>query len=185
MVACLDGEGDIEVLAELERGDQVVPMARALAPHVAILGTNLTGKDGFTVAAELHAAVPECQALIISSERSPCVVRRAAEAHAAGVVVCDAATESLTEAVRRVAKGTKVVDPELAFAALNMADNPLTPREIDALRYAAQGATSAEIATQLCLSVGTVRNYVSRAIAKTGGRNRVDAIRIAELSGWL
>ena len=106
-------------------------------------------------------------------------------AHASGFVVRDAAPDFITEAVRRAARGRKVIDPDLAFAALNAAKNPLTTRELEALRLAAQGATTAEIARDLCLSVGTVRNYLSRAIAKTDARNRVDAIRIAIGAGWL
>jgi two-component system response regulator DesR len=98
--------------------------------------------------------------------------------------VRDVAPEFITEAVRRVARGKKVVDPDLAFAALNTARNPLTDRELDVLRLASEGSTTAEIAGHLCLSVGTVRNYLSRAITKTGGRNRVDAIRIAVGAGW-
>jgi two-component system response regulator DesR len=178
-------ERDIEVVAELDRAEQVVPRSRLLCPQVAVLGSLLGDRDIFDVALELHGTVPSCHALIMAQSRNPCDVRRAAQAHAAGIVGRDAAPELFAKAIRQVAKGTRVVDPDLAFAALSMAENPLTPREIDALRYAAEGATSAEIARVLCLSVGTVRNYVSRAIAKTGGRNRVDAIRIAEGAGWL
>jgi len=112
-------------------------------------------------------------------------VRRAAAACATGLVVSDAAPDVLADAVRQVARGIKVIDPDLAFAALATADNPLTPRELDTLRYAAQGATCAEIARELYLSVGTVRNYLSRVITKTGARNRIDAIRIAQGSGWI
>jgi two-component system, NarL family, response regulator DesR len=105
-------------------------------------------------------------------------------APATSFVVRDVAPDFMAEAVRRVAKGKKVVDPELAFAALHTATNPLTDRELDVLRLVAEGSTTAEIAGHLCLSVGTVRNYLSRAVTKTGGRNRVDAIRIADGSGW-
>ena len=185
LVAFLSCSDDIEVVAELQRGDQVVPASRALLPDVAVLAAALPGADGFAAARALHAELPSCHSLIMGDQRDPAGLRRAVAAHASGFVVRDAAPDFITEAVRRVARGRKVIDPDLAFAALNAARNPLTSRELDALRLAAQGATTAEIARDLCLSVGTVRNYLSRAIAKTDARNRVDAIRIAVGAGWL
>jgi two-component system, NarL family, response regulator DesR len=185
LVAFLSCSDDIEVVAELQRGDQVVPASRALLPDVAVLAAALPGADGFAAARALHAELPSCYSLIMGDQRDPAGLRRAVAAHASGFVVRDAAPDFITEAVRRVATGRKVIDPDLAFAALNAAKNPLTSRELDALRLAAQGATTAEIARDLCLSVGTVRNYLSRAIAKTDARNRVDAIRIAVGAGWL
>jgi two-component system, NarL family, response regulator DesR len=185
LVAFLSCSDDIEVVAELQRGDQVVPASRALLPDVAVLAAALPGADGFATARALHAELPSCHSLIMGDQRDPAGLRRAVAAHASGFVVRDAAPDFITEAVRRVARGRKVIDPDLAFAALNAAKNPLTSRELDALRLAAQGAPTAEIARDLCLSVGTVRNYLSRAIAKTGARNRVDAIRIAVDAGWL
>jgi two-component system response regulator DesR len=185
LVAFLSCADDIEVVAELQRGDQVVPVSRALLPDVAVLAAALPGADGFAAARALHAELPSCHSLIMGDQRDPAGLRRAVAAHASGFVVRDAAPDFITEAVRRVARGRKVIDPDLAFAALNAAKNPLTSRELDALRLAAQGATTAEIARDLCLSVGTVRNYLSRAIAKTDARNRVDAIRIAVGAGWL
>ena len=185
LVALLSCSDDIEIVAELQRGDQVVPASRALLPDVAVLAAALPGADGFAAARALHAELPSCYSLIMGDQRDPAGLRRAVAAHASGFVVRDAAPDFITEAVRRVARGRKVIDPDLAFAALNAAKNPLTSRELDALRLAAQGATTAEIARDLCLSVGTVRNYLSRAIAKTDARNRVDAIRIAVGAGWL
>jgi len=185
LVAFLSCSDDIEVVAELQRGDQVVPASRALLPDVAVLAAALPGADGFAAARALHTELPSCYSLIMGDQRDPAGLRRAVAAHASGFVVRDAAPDFITEAVRRVARGRKVIDPDLAFAALNAAKNPLTSRELDALRLAAQGATTAEIARDLCLSVGTVRNYLSRAIAKTDARNRVDAIRIAVGAGWL
>lgn len=185
LVAFLADHDDIEVVAELQRGEQVVPASQALLPDVAVLAAALPGQDGFTAAAALHVALPSCHCLILSSQRRPSDVRLAAAAHACGFVVQDAAPEFITEAVRRVSKGIKVIDPELAFAALNAQQNPLTERELDALMFAAKGASTAEIASHLSLSVGTVRNYLSRAITKTGARNRIDLIRISDSSGWL
>jgi len=185
LVAFLSCADDIKVIAELQRGDDVVSASRALLPDVAVLGASLPGADGFAAARALHAELPTCHSLIMSDQRDPAGVRRAVAAHATGFVVRDAPPDFLTDAVRRAAGGKKVIDPDLAFAALNAEENPLTSRELDALRLAAQGATTAEIATDLCLSAGTVRNYLSRAIAKTGARNRVDAIRIITSAGWL
>ena len=184
LVAFLSGANDIDVIAELQRGDQVVSASLAFRPDVAVLAATLPGADGFAAARALHAELPSCHSLIMAEQRDPAGLRRAVAAHATGFVARDVAPEFMAEAVRRVARGKKVVDSELAFAALNIAKNPLTARELDALRLAAEGATTAEIARNLCLSVGTVRNYLSRAITKTGGRNRVDAIRIATGAGW-
>ena len=185
LVAFLAAEDDIEVIAELQCGEDVVRVSRALHPDVAVLDAALPGQDGFTAAAALRAALPSCHCLIMSAQRRPTDLRLAAAAHASGFVVRDAAQDFITYAIRRVSKGFKVIDPELAFAALNAEPNPLTERELDALRFAAQGASTAEIARGLCLSVGTVRNYLSRAITKTGAKNRVDLIRISDSSGWL
>jgi two-component system, NarL family, response regulator DesR len=185
LVAFLSREEDIEIVAELQRGDHVVPTSRTLHPDVALLAAALPGADGFAAAQALHAELPTCHSLIMSRQRDLADLRRALAAHAAGFVVPDAAPEFITEAVRHAAGGRKVIDPDLAFAALNAEENPLTSRELDALRIAAAGATTAEIATDMCLSVGTVRNYLSKTIAKTGARNRVDAIRIAGRAGWL
>jgi two-component system response regulator DesR len=184
LVAFLSCAGDIDVIVELRRGDQVVSASLAFRPDVAVLAAALPGADGFAAARALHAELPSCRSLIMGEQRDPASVRRAVAAHATGFVARDVAPEFMAEAVRRVARGKKVIDPELAFAALNTVKNPLTARELDALRLAAEGATTAEIAGDLCLSVGTVRNYLSRAITKTGGRNRVDAIRIATGAGW-
>ena len=185
LISFLSCAGDIEIIAELQRGDQVVSASRALRPDVAVLAAALPGTSGFAAARALHTELPSCHSLIMSERRDPAGLRRAVAAHATGFVVRDVAPEFITEAVRRVARGKKVIDPELAFAALNATANPMTSRELDTLRLAAEGATTAEIARDLCLSVGTVRNYLSRAITKTGGRNRVDAIRIAVSAGWL
>lgn len=184
LIAVLSRADDIEVIAELERGDQVVPASRALLPDVAVLAATLPGLDGFATARALHAELPSCHSLIMSEQRAPSHLRRAVAAHAVGFIVRDAPPDFIADTIRRAAKGRKVIDPDLAFAALNAAENPLTARELETLRLAGKGDTTAEIAKELCLSVGTVRNYLSRAITKTGARNRVDAIRIAAGAGW-
>lgn len=185
LISLLSAADDIEVVAELQHGDDVVPAARSLHPDVAVLGAALPGTDGFTVARALRASVPSCRTLIMSDRRGTGGARRAAAAGAAGFISVDADVGFLTEAVRRAASGLKVIDPDLAFDALRTRENPLTLREREALRLAADGATAEEIAVRLSLSPGTVRNYLSRATSKTGARTRVDAIRIAESSGWL
>jgi two-component system response regulator DesR len=182
-VLLADGD-DIEVIAELERGDQVLSAAQTLLPDVALLAAHLPGLDGFATAEALHLKVPSCHSLIMDEQRDPSDLRRAVAAHATGLIVSDVPPDFIAEAIRRAATGGKVVDPDLAFAALNAAESPLTPRELDALRLAGEGATASQIAEDLCLSVGTVRNYLSRAVAKAGGRNLVDAIRIAGGAGW-
>ncbi len=184
LVAFLSDADDIEVVAELRRGDQVVSASRLLRPDVAVLAATLPEIDGFAAACALHAQLPSCHSLIMGERRNPASLRRAMAAHASGFIAADAAGDFLTESVRRAATGQLVADCDLAFEALNAPPSPLTPRELDALRLGAEGATTAEIATKLCLSVGTVRNYLSRVVAKTGARNRVDAIRIAQEAGW-
>ena len=184
LLALLAGQPDIEVTAELDRAELVVPTARASRPDVAVIDEAIAG-GGFPLIRALRDAAPGCGAVIMASSRSPGKLREAVIASADGFVVKESATDKITEAVRRVAAGRKALDPDLAFSALNTPASPLTTREIDVLRLAAGGAPAAEIASELYLSVGTVRNYISRAIGKTGARTRLDAIRIAEGAGWL
>lgn len=184
LAVLISGADDLEVVAELERGDQVLSAAQALLPDVAVLAADLPGLDGFAAAEELQLKVPSCHSLIIGQQRDPSALRRAVAAQAAGFIVSDAPPDFIAEAVRQAATGRKVVDADLAFAALNATESPLTPRELDVLRLAGEGATTSQIARELCLSIGTVRNYLSRAVTKTGARNLVDAIRIADSAGW-
>jgi two-component system response regulator DesR len=181
LVALLGRESDIELAATVRSRDEVVATARAVRPDVALLAAAFPDRDGIVVAAGMRAAVPNCRCAILSSGwRSPDMARAVA-AGVRGFLVLDSPAQFLTNAVRQLAVGRQVVDPRL----LARAECPLTTREADALRAAAEGSTTAEIATVLCLSEGTVRNYLSRAIAKTGARNRVGAIRVAARSGWL
>jgi two-component system response regulator DesR len=188
LVALLAGTGDIEVVAEVGSCAQALCAARELCPDVAILAASLPDADGYAAARALHAQSPGCRSLILGDQGDPAGLQRTVDAQAAGFVSQNAAPEYIAEAIRYAATGRKVVDPDLAFAALKAAraaKNPLTSRELDALRLAAAGATTAEIAGDLYLAVGTVRNYLSRVISKTGARNRVDAIRIAADAGWI
>jgi two-component system response regulator DesR len=185
LAALLNLEPDIDVVAEVARGDEIVEKARETRPDVAVLDVEMPGLDGLAAAAALRTEVPSCNVLIVTTFGRAGYLRRAMEAGALGFVVKDAPAEQLADAVRRVARGERVVDPILAAATLAGGTSPLTARERDALVAARDGATIADIAKRLFLSEGTVRNYLSSAIAKTGTRNRVEALRAAEDSGWL
>ena len=178
-------EDDFEVVASVSRGDEVVAAARTHHPDVALLDIEMPGIDGLAAAGVLAQEVPTCRSLILTTFGRPGYLRRAMESGAFGFVVKDAPPEQLADAIRRVAAGERVVDPALAAATLASGTSPLTARERDVLVAARPGATVAEIADRLFLSEGTVRNYLSSAIAKTGTRNRAEAVRTADENGWL
>jgi two-component system response regulator DesR len=178
-------EDDFEVVATVGRGDEVVDAARAHRPDVALLDIDMPGIDGLAAAGVLAQELPQCHSLILTTFGRPGYLRRAMESGAYGFVVKDAPAEQLADAVRRVAAGERVVDPALAAATLAGGASPLTARERDVLVAARTGATVAEIAEKLFLSAGTVRNYLSAAIAKAGARNRAEAVRTADEQGWL
>lgn len=185
LAALLSLESDIEVVAEVGRGDEVVAAARRTGPGVALLDVEMPGLDGIAAAAALRSEVPAVRVAILTTFGRPGYLRRAMEAGALGFVVKDAPAQELADAVRRVAAGLRVVDPDLAAATLAGGASPLTARERDVLVAARDGATVADIAGRLFLSEGTVRNYLSAAITKTGTRNRAEALRTAETNGWL
>jgi two-component system, NarL family, response regulator DesR len=185
LVALLELEDDLEVVSQLDSGDKIVPAALHYQPDVAVLDIDLPGTDGLTAAAELHRQLPQCRTLILTALGRAGTLRRALAAHVAGFMVKDAPAQELVNAVRRVAAGERVIDPKLALATLEAADNPLSPREAEVLTRFAAGASATEIAAEMYLSYGTVRNYLASAVTKLGARNRVDAIRIAEEAGWL
>jgi two-component system response regulator DesR len=185
LVALLRLEDDIDVVAELTDGRDIVPAAVAQRPDVAVVDIDLPGIDGLTAAAELHERCPDCRVLILTVLGKPGNLRRALAAHVAGFLPKDTPAEELVDAVRRVAAGERAIDPRLALKALEVQDNPLSPREAEVLRRFAGGAGPAEIAAALFLSYGTVRNYMASAVTKLGARNRVDAVRIAAEAGWL
>ena len=185
LAVMLELEDDFEVVASVGRGDEVVPAARAHHPDVALLDIEMPGIDGLAAAGVLAQEVPSCRSLILTTFGRPGYLRRAMESGAFGFVVKDAPPEQLADAIRRVAAGERVVDPALAAATLASGLSPLTARERDVLVAARPGATVAEIAHRLFLSEGTVRNYLSSAIAKTGTRNRVEAVQTADENGWL
>jgi len=185
LVAILSRERDIDLIAIVQHGDEVIPAARALSPDVAVVAAAFPGHDGIAIVRAIHAALPGCRCAILGSGHGLRDLRRAIAAHVHGFLVHDCPAAFLTQAVRQLATGKTIIDPGLPFAALGSTACPLTTREADALRLAARGSTTAEIAASLSLTAGTVRNYLSRAITKVGARNKVDAIRIADESGWL
>ncbi|HZB48115.1 MAG TPA: response regulator transcription factor [Mycobacteriales bacterium] len=185
LVALLSLEDDVEVVAELERGDLIVQTALETHPDVAVVDIDLPGLDGLTAAEQLHQRLPECRTLVLTGLSQPGNLLRALKVHVRGFIVKDAPAETLADGVRRVARGERVIDPELVAAALEAGSSPLTPRETDVLREASSGVPTDQIAARLSLSPATVRNYLSNAISKVGGRNRIDAIRIARNAGWL
>ncbi|WP_226362712.1 response regulator transcription factor [Pseudonocardia sp. ICBG1142] len=185
LVALLGLEPDVDVVAELRRGDDVLPVARELGPDVAVLDIDMPGADGLMVARSLHDELPHVRTLILTGLDQPGHMLEALQSHVRGFVLKAAPATTLAHAVRRVAAGERVLDPDLVAAALETGANPLPPRETDVLGLAATGLTTDEIGRQLYLSPTTVRNYLSNAIAKVGGRNRIDAIETARRAGWL
>ncbi|MFI7442723.1 response regulator transcription factor [Nonomuraea indica] len=185
LVALLDLEPDLQVVAQAASGDEIVRLALEHAPDVAVIDVGLPGIDGLSAAAELRRRVPRCQVLILTSFGRPGSVRRAFAAKASGFVVKDAPPDQLADAIRRVAAGERVIDPKLAVAALEAVESPLKPRELEVLRRFAEGEDVEQIAEALFLSVGTVRNYLTGIVATLHARNRLHAVRIAQDAGWL
>jgi two-component system response regulator DesR len=185
LAALLGLEEDIEVVTEVERGNQIVPAALRTQPDVALLDIEMPGEDGLTAAVALRDALPACRVVMLTTFGRVGYLRRAMASGAVGFLLKDAPAAELAKAIRRVANGERVLDPALALSALTEGDNPLTPREREVLAAAVDGATIADIAARLMLSEGTVRNHLSVAIQKLGGRNRVEAARLAEQKGWL
>jgi two-component system, NarL family, response regulator DesR len=185
LAALLRLEDGIEVVAEVTDGGAIVPTAVAQEPDVAVLDIGMPGTDGLTAAAQLHERCPGCKVLILTVLGKPGNLRRALAAQVAGFLPKDTPATDLVAAIRKVAAGGRVIDPQLALTALEVQDSPLSPREAEVLRRLAAGAGPAEIAADLYLSYGTVRNYLASAVTKLGARNRVDAVRIATEAGWL
>ncbi|MDT0452011.1 response regulator transcription factor [Streptomyces hesseae] len=178
-------EDDIEIVAQVGNGDDIVPKALEARPDIALLDIELPGRSGLDAAADLRTRLPGCRVLILTTFGRPGYLRRAMEAGASGFLVKDGPVEDLAAAIRRVLAGERVIDPALAAAALSAGPNPLTQRERDVLSAAVDGATVADIAAKVHLSPATVRNYLSAAIGKTQTRNRMEAVRAARQNGWL
>ncbi|MDH6141767.1 MULTISPECIES: response regulator transcription factor [Kitasatospora] len=185
LAALLSLEGDIEVVAQVSRGDEVLSAVLEHRVQVAVLDIEMPGMTGIEAAALVKRQSPATKVVIATTFGRPGYLRRAMESGADAFLVKDAPAAQLAEAVRRVLRGERVIDPTLAAAALAEGANPLTGREQDVLAAASDGAVNAEIARRLHLSEGTVRNYLSMAIQKTGARNRAEAVRVAKDKGWL
>jgi two-component system response regulator DesR len=185
IASLLDLEDDLEVVAQVGRGDEVLEAARASRADVALLDVEMPGLDGIAVARLLRSKYPSCKALVVTTFGRPGYVRLALEAGASGFVVKDTPSGQLADAVRRVAAGQRVIDPALAAESLATGPSPLSTRETDVLLAVRAGNSSSEVASQLHLSEGTVRNHLSSAIGKTGARNAAEAARIAAENGWL
>jgi two-component system response regulator DesR len=185
LAALLGLEADIAVVAEVARGDEVLPAALATQPDVALLDIEMPGKNGLDVAQALRERLPFCRIVILTTFGRSGYLRRAMDSGAVGFLLKDAPATTLAGALRRVMAGERVVDPDLALAALSAGANPLTGRERDVLAAALDGSSVAAIASHLALSEGTVRNHLSTAIQKLGVHNRVEAARLAEQNGWL
>jgi two-component system response regulator DesR len=185
LAVLLDLEEDLAVVAEVDEGTEIVPTALESQPDVALLDIELPGISGLEAAERLREELPGCRVVIVTTFGRPGYLQRAMAAGAAGFLVKDGPVEGLADAIRRVAAGETVIDPELAGRALRVATSPLTARERDVLAAAEDGSTVADIASRLHLSAATVRNYLSDAIGKTGTRNKTEAALLARRNGWL
>jgi len=185
LASLLGLEGDIEVVAEVDRGDRVLAVASKTRPDVALLDIEMPGLDGISAAGELARDLPETRSVILTTFGRPGYMRRALENGASGFLLKDAPASELAAAIRAVAAGDSAVDPALAAAAIREGESPLTRREHEVLSAATSHDTAADIAAALHLSEGTVRNYLSAAIRKLGARNRREAIEVANEKGWL
>jgi two-component system response regulator DesR len=181
----LELEDDIEVVAEVGRGDEVVAAAVATRPDVAVVDIEMPAQDGISAASELRQTLPSCRTLILTMYGRPGFVQRAMESGVSGFVLKDAPVEVLAAAIRRCAGGEEVLDPTLAARALRAGVCPLSGREREILAACAEGLSTTELATRFWLSEGTVRNRVSEILGKLGVRNRVEAVQIANENGWL
>jgi len=181
----LDTEPDIEVVAAIGGLNALVGTALRLRPDVAVLGLGRLGDPAVAMVRQLHRRLPSCGSLVLLAKGQIGRMRKALGVEAAGFVSEEAPPASFLAAVRSVAQGQPVVDPELAGLLMAAVRLPLSTRELEVLGAASEGASNSEIAARLCLSGGTVRNYLSGIMHKIGARNRVDAIRIAEKAGWL
>ena len=182
--ALIDIESDLKVVGQAPSGSEALKAALSLRPDVIVTDIEMPGLSGLELAAELKRRGSSARVIILTTFARPGYLRRALDAGASGYLLKDAPSHRLADAIRRVHAGGRAVDPELAAEAWSESD-PLTDRERQVLRLAAEGQAGADIAEQLELSEGTVRNYLSEAISKLGAKNRVEAARIARVKGWL
>jgi two-component system response regulator DesR len=185
LAATLSLEEDFEVVADLGRLEEVLPMARAVPPDVTVINIGLLADDGFGTVARLNTELPNCAILVLAGVDASGRLSQVLDGHVRGVVDTQAAPCELVLGIRQLARGERVIDARLAVAVLAAPRNPLSPRELDVLSVVASGVPSEEVAAKLHLTAGTVRNYISAILRKTGARNRLEAIRFAQEAGWL
>ena len=181
----LDLEDDLDVIAVAASGTEAVAVVRHLRPDVAVLDLQMPGADGIEVAEQVRTEVPDCGIVIVTGHGRPGHLKKALGAGVRGFLPKTVSATVLAAAIRQVAAGGRYVDPELAADAIAAGDSPLTAREADVLELAADGARVEEIADRAALAPGTVRNYLSSAVAKLGVTNRHEAVRVARAKGWV
>lgn len=184
LAALLETESDIRVVGQARNGKEALQLALQQKPDLVLTDIEMPEMTGLELAVELKQRGSAARVIILTTFARPGYLRRAMQAGASGYLLKDSPAAALADAVRRVHSGCRVIDPELAVEAWGE-DDPLSDRERQVLRLAAEGSSGAEIATRLHLSEGTVRNYLSEAISKLGAGNRVEAARIARMKGWL
>jgi len=185
LAALLETEPDIAVCARASNGHQALEAIAKLKPNILVTDIEMPGMTGLALAAEVRDRYPQTRVVILTTFARPGYLRRALDAGAKGYLLKDRPAAELADAVRRVHRGLRVIDPDLAAEAWDSGPDPLTDRERQILQRAGEGKSSLEIAEELHLSEGTVRNYLSEAISKLGAANRIDAARIARAKGWL
>lgn len=183
--ALLALERDLEIVAECADAESSIDTLDGARPNVILMDVELPGMNGIDAISGIGERLPLCRCIVLTTFGRPGYLRAALDAGAAGFLVKDAPASELANAIRQVHAGGRVIDPDLAMQALALGANPLTPRQRDILRLTLLGRSVAEIAAELSLSEGTIRNYISESIGVIGGSNRVDAARIAESHGWL
>ncbi|MDI6099565.1 response regulator transcription factor [Actinoplanes sp. NEAU-A12] len=184
LAVTLSLEKDFVVVAELGGLGEALDMARAVPPDVAVVNVGLLAGDGLRLLARLSVEQPDCATLVLAGPDAPGRLNRALDVHIHGVIGTQAAPCELVRGIRRLARGERVIDAGLAVAMVAAPRSPLSARELDVLRVAASGVPAAEVAATLHLTAGTVRNYISVILRKTGARNRLEAVRVAEDAGW-
>lgn len=185
LAALLSIENDIEVIGMAADGQEALRMVGQQRPNVLVTDIEMPQLTGLELTARVRELYPETRVVIVTTFARPGYLRRALDAGAHGYLLKDRPSAELADAVRRVNRSLRVVDPDLAAEIWNAESDPLTERERQILRRAGEGESTAEIARSLRLSDGTVRNYLSEAIAKMGASNRVEASRLARTKGWL
>lgn len=180
----LDLEEDIHVIGLAENGKEALTLINSLQPDVCLIDIEMPITSGLEVAEQLNTQNSDCRVIILTTFARPGYLERALKANVYGYLLKDGPSEELAQSIRNVIKGKKEISPELIFGSLKQ-ENPLTAREIDILKFASSGMTTKEIADELYLSHGTVRNYLSEVISKLNAKNRIEAIAIADEKGWL